>query len=440
MSVLRVASPPDQPTMLFDGDCGFCRFWVERWKRRTPGQSRLSSVPGAAADDSPRSPRNSSAKPCTSSSPPGKSRAARRPCSARSRREDGTGRSRLYRRLPGFAAVTELAYRAIAEHRNSAAKLTTLAWGRDPSVPAYARSTWLFLRILGAISLVAFLSLGVQIDGLVGENGILPARDSCSAVSAQFGTSEILARSDALLDLRLERASPRAVPRRGDRLHPADAGLRAGAVRVPPLGPLSFAQRRVPGVSELPVGHAAAGGAVSRDLSRSAAAPARRSRGSSGHRAWPRPLAALPPDVLLRRRQACQRRPDVAQPHGPAPPLRDAAAPDVDRLVRAPPSRESTERLRRGPVRRRARRFAADLRAAPASQFRARPARRPPGRDRPHRQLRVLQPPRDRALPARLRRPDAARPICPPPEVGARDAPPVAAGRRSPSWQRSSSS
>ncbi len=159
------------------------------------------------------------------------------------------------------------------------------------------------------------------------------------------------------------------------------------------------------------MGHAAPGGAVSRDLSRSAAPPPGRARGASRHRARTRPLAALPPDVLLRRRQARQRRPDVARPHGSSPPLRDAAASDGDRLVRAPPSRESPERLRRGPVRRRARRAVPDLRAAPASQSRARPARGAPGRDRPDGQLRVLQPARDRALRARVRRPDAARPL-----------------------------
>jgi predicted DCC family thiol-disulfide oxidoreductase YuxK len=30
----RVGSPPDRPLIVFDGDCGFCRFWIARWQRR----------------------------------------------------------------------------------------------------------------------------------------------------------------------------------------------------------------------------------------------------------------------------------------------------------------------------------------------------------------------------------------------------------------------
>src|SRR5882724_10748581 len=36
-------------------------------------------------------------------------------------------------------------------------------------------SAWLFLRLLGLIYFVAFLSLAVQIKGLIGSRGILPA-------------------------------------------------------------------------------------------------------------------------------------------------------------------------------------------------------------------------------------------------------------------------
>src|SRR5260221_58871 len=41
----------------------------------------------------------------------------------------------------------------------------------------YILSSWLFLRVLGVIYGVAFISLAVQIKGLVGRNGILPAAE-----------------------------------------------------------------------------------------------------------------------------------------------------------------------------------------------------------------------------------------------------------------------
>ena len=41
--------------------------------------------------------------------------------------------------------------------------------------PSYLLSRWLFLRLLGAVYLIAFASLAVQVTGLVGEHGLLPA-------------------------------------------------------------------------------------------------------------------------------------------------------------------------------------------------------------------------------------------------------------------------
>ena len=34
----RVHLPPEKPLMVYDGDCGFCRRWVARWKRTTAGR------------------------------------------------------------------------------------------------------------------------------------------------------------------------------------------------------------------------------------------------------------------------------------------------------------------------------------------------------------------------------------------------------------------
>ena len=45
-----------------------------------------------------------------------------------------------------------------------------------PPGPTYLLARWLFLRLFGVVYLVAFVSLAVQITGLVGDHGILPAR------------------------------------------------------------------------------------------------------------------------------------------------------------------------------------------------------------------------------------------------------------------------
>ena len=35
-SLYHLSNPPaERPLMAFDGDCGFCRFWIERWRGAT---------------------------------------------------------------------------------------------------------------------------------------------------------------------------------------------------------------------------------------------------------------------------------------------------------------------------------------------------------------------------------------------------------------------
>jgi lipase maturation factor 1 len=48
-------------------------------------------------------------------------------------------------------------------------------------------SRWLFLRLLGAIYLIAFVSLWVQVDGLIGSHGILAAADFLRGVEGMLG-------------------------------------------------------------------------------------------------------------------------------------------------------------------------------------------------------------------------------------------------------------
>jgi hypothetical protein len=64
----------------------------------------------------------------------------------------------------------------------------------DPATPRswrVARSgpvaAWTFLRLLGAIYGIAFLSILVQIDGLIGPRGILPAGDFLRAIRGAYG-------------------------------------------------------------------------------------------------------------------------------------------------------------------------------------------------------------------------------------------------------------
>jgi predicted DCC family thiol-disulfide oxidoreductase YuxK len=92
-----------------------------------------------------------------------------------------------YDHVPGFAPVLEAAYRAVARNRMLASFFTRLFWGNDVRRPTYFKSRDLFLRAVGAIYLIAFLSLWPQIDGLIGEQGILPVGQHLQSAREQLG-------------------------------------------------------------------------------------------------------------------------------------------------------------------------------------------------------------------------------------------------------------
>src|SRR5712692_2359614 len=74
---------------------------------------------------------------------------------------------------------------------------------------SYTISRWIFLRAVGVIFLIAFVSLWVQVKGLIGSQGILPARELLTAAQAQLGAERYrilptifwLGSSDAALQL-----------------------------------------------------------------------------------------------------------------------------------------------------------------------------------------------------------------------------------------------
>jgi hypothetical protein len=73
------------------------------------------------------------------------------------------------------------------EKREAVAKIRGVTESSTSTRPTYARATWLFLRLLGIVYLVAFWSAGTQVLGLIGHNGILPADQYMKALSAVQG-------------------------------------------------------------------------------------------------------------------------------------------------------------------------------------------------------------------------------------------------------------
>jgi lipase maturation factor 1 len=97
-----------------------------------------------------------------------------------------------YEHVLGFRPVTEAAYRVIARNRRFASLGTRLLWGNEVRRPTYFQTRDLFVRFLGAIYFIAFISLWVQVDGLIGERGVLPVGRYLHGMREQFGGDAVL--------------------------------------------------------------------------------------------------------------------------------------------------------------------------------------------------------------------------------------------------------
>lgn len=179
----------DRPLMIFDKDCSFCRAWVEYWKQLTGDQVRYAPLQ-EVAEEFPQLTRDEFAGAINLILADGRLRSgAYAIFTALACLRDRRWLLWLYEHLPGANAVCEAVYGALSRHRWFALQTTRLLWGIPLLPETYQVTSWLFLRWLGAIYLVAFVSFGVQAAGLIGSHGILPAADFLREMHQYLGVS-----------------------------------------------------------------------------------------------------------------------------------------------------------------------------------------------------------------------------------------------------------
>jgi predicted DCC family thiol-disulfide oxidoreductase YuxK len=179
-SPLRVASPPPKPLMVYDGDCRFCTLWIHRWQCATgdtvdylPSQDPQIS---ARFPEIPRDAFNTSVQLIeTDGAVYSGAEAVFR---SLAHNPDCHWLFDIYQLTPPFAHLTEWTYRLVARHRKFFSIATKLLWGRHVERPSYIFVRRAFLSCLGIIYLIAFVSLWVQIGGLIGSNGIQPVQET----------------------------------------------------------------------------------------------------------------------------------------------------------------------------------------------------------------------------------------------------------------------
>ena len=184
---LRVQSPPFKPLLVFDGDCRFCRRWIARWKNATGNAvDYLPFQDESVAVRFPEIPRQDFEEAVHLILPDG---SVSRGAEAVFRSLAQGGRHRwllgLYRKIPGFADLSDLLYEEVAVHRTALSKLDLIYAGPGIQPPAYVWVRFVFLRGLALIYLIAFGSFWLQMDGLIGSRGIAPVRDAMPMLKAE---------------------------------------------------------------------------------------------------------------------------------------------------------------------------------------------------------------------------------------------------------------
>lgn len=118
---VRVARPPVHPVLIFDGECEFCRRWVNRWQRATCSQIKYLPLQDACVGTwFPEIPRAQLEASVHLVEPDGLvsigAEAVFRSFRCAGKRNWPL---RLYNDLPPFAWLAEHAYRFVARHRGT---------------------------------------------------------------------------------------------------------------------------------------------------------------------------------------------------------------------------------------------------------------------------------------------------------------------------------
>ncbi|HEX8521892.1 MAG TPA: lipase maturation factor family protein [Tepidisphaeraceae bacterium] len=164
-----------KPLLIFDGDCSFCRRWVTRWRFVT-GDAIEYEPYQKVGERFSEIPREAFGKSVFLVEPDGTIHSAagavfRAFALAKRRRYLDW----MYRHVAPFRGIAESAYRLVARNRDTFDWWDVRLTGRDVVPQRYFLTRTIFLRCLALIYIAAFASIRVQIDGLVGSNGILPA-------------------------------------------------------------------------------------------------------------------------------------------------------------------------------------------------------------------------------------------------------------------------
>lgn len=176
-----------RPVFVYDGQCGFCRCWVSRWRHSVGDRVDFSPFQ-EVAEQYPQIGREAFSKAAHLIEPDGR---VSRGAEAVFRTFATAKRKRwllwAYQRVPGVAKVAEAGYGFVARNRPLVSKIIHCSADPTDDPRGMNVTRWAFLRALGVIYLLAFGSLQAQLLGLIGSDGIVPAQELLKSIAAKVG-------------------------------------------------------------------------------------------------------------------------------------------------------------------------------------------------------------------------------------------------------------
>jgi predicted DCC family thiol-disulfide oxidoreductase YuxK len=172
--------PDRKPLLIYDGHCGFCKIWIDYWKRITG--DRIDYAPSQEVGGQfPQIPAKAFSQSVQLVRPDGTVISGARAVF------ETLGHEKSYERARVLAWIAEGVYGFIAARRTLSYWVTRIAFGTRIEPSRFETTQWIFLRLLAVVYAIAFLSLSTQITGLIGARGILPLHDFMDVVAKSLG-------------------------------------------------------------------------------------------------------------------------------------------------------------------------------------------------------------------------------------------------------------
>lgn len=178
--------PRERALLIYDGDCNFCKGWVKRWEHSI-GDRIDYAQSQKVAHEFPISPQVFKSSVVLIDKDGAVYKGAKAVFKALSNKPGKAAGVYyyLYERIGFFALICEKFYSLVAKNRGFFSSASRFFWGKNLNPSTYHYSSWLFVRLLGVVGLIAILSLWTQATGLFSSDGIAPIANFMSALENQ---------------------------------------------------------------------------------------------------------------------------------------------------------------------------------------------------------------------------------------------------------------